>query len=95
MGTMREGETEICTLTWDGVLEAPYSGQFTWRDAVRHRNAVTLLARQLAFKEMGEQATINEVAAHLKKHQARLTAEAENLIATRFEFADWRFPRHA
>ena len=48
---MREDETEICTLTWDGVLEAPYSGQFTWRDAVRHRNAVTLLARQLAFKD--------------------------------------------
>ena len=92
---MREDENETCTLSRDGVLEAPHSTPFTWRHAQRHRHAVLLLARQLAFKETGEQATINEVAAHLKKHQARLTAEAENLIATRFEFADWRFPRHA
>jgi hypothetical protein len=51
------------------------------------------LARQLAFKETGEQATINEVAAHLKKHQFRLIVEAEKVIATRWEFEDWRFPR--
>ena len=90
-----ETETEICSFTFDGILEKPNSSPFTWRDAARHRNAVKLLARQLAFKEIGEQATLIEIAAHLKKHQIRLTAEAENVIETRFEFADWRLPRCA
>jgi hypothetical protein len=54
-----------------------------------------LLARQLAFKEVGEQATANEIAAHLMEHQARLTAEAEKLIAKSSNFEDWRFPRCA
>jgi hypothetical protein len=91
---MREQtETEICSFTFDGILEKPDSSPFIWRDAVRHRNAVKLLARQLAFKEIGERATLIEIAAHLEKHQIRLTAEAENVIETRFEFADWRFPR--
>ena len=57
------------------------------------RNAVRLLARQLAFEEMGKQATAIEVAAHLKEYQTRLVVEAEKLIATSSSFADWRFPR--
>jgi hypothetical protein len=90
---MREEETETCNFTFEGTLEPPHNSPFVWRDAVRHRHAVRLLARQLAFKETGEQATANEVAAHLKEHQARLTVEAEKLIATSPSFADWRFPR--
>ena len=89
---MREEETETCNFTFEG-LEPPQNSSFTWRDAVRHRHAVRLLARQLAFKETGEHATANEVAVHLKEHQARLTVEAEKLIATSSSFADWRFPR--
>ena len=87
---MREEETETCNFTFEGILERPHS--YTWRDAVRHRNAVKLLARQLAFRETEEQATAREVAAHLKEHQARLIVEAEKLIATSSSFADWRFP---
>ena len=49
---MREEET----LTFEGIPEPPRNSQFNWRDAVRHRNAVSLLARQLAFKETGEHA---------------------------------------
>src|SRR5262249_18466745 len=90
-GSMREEETETCNFTFEG-LEPPQS-PFVWRDAVRHRHAVRLLARQLAFKETGEYATANEVAVHLNEHQARLTVEAEKLIATSSSFADWRFPR--
>ena len=89
---MREEiETETRNFTFEEILQRPHN--YTWRDAVRHRNAVKLLARQLAFKETGEQATANEVAAHLKKHQARLILEAETLIATSSSFKDWRFPR--
>src|SRR5215469_11165990 len=56
---MREEiETETCNFTFDGILQRPHN--YTWRDAVRHRNAVKLLARQLAFKETGEQATADE-----------------------------------
>jgi len=86
---MREEET----LTFEGIPEPPRNSQFNWRDAVRHRNAVRLLARQLAFKETGEHATFMEIAAHLTEHQARLIVEAEKLIATSSSFADWRFPR--
>ena len=92
---MREDDNELCTLRWDDIGRPPHSNPFTWRDAKRHRNAVMLLARQLAFKETGEQATANKIAAHLKKHEARLTIEAKRVIATRWEFADWRFPRSA
>ena len=88
---MREKETETC----NGILEPPHNSSIIWRDAVRHRNAVRLLARQLAFKETGEQATANEIPAHLKKHEARLIVEAENVIQTRWEFENWRFPRRA
>jgi hypothetical protein len=89
---MREEiETETRNFTFEEILQRPHN--YTWRDAVRHRNAVKLLARQLAFKETGEQATANEVAAHLKEHQARLILEAEKLIATSSSFKDWRFPR--
>jgi hypothetical protein len=90
---MREGEIETSYFTFEGILKPPHNRPFIWRDAVRHRNAVRLLARQLAFKEKGEQATAIEVAAHLKEHQVRLTVEAEKLIATSSSFADWRFPR--
>src|SRR5215469_5813493 len=53
-GSMREEETETCNFTFEG-LEPPQNSPFIWRDAVRHRHAVKLLARQLAFKETGEQ----------------------------------------
>jgi hypothetical protein len=81
--------------TFEGVPEPPHNSPFIWREAVRHRNAVKLLARQLAFKEVGEQTTANEIAAHLMEHLARLTAEAEKLIARSSSFEDWRFPRCA
>jgi hypothetical protein len=90
---MREEETETYKFTFEGILEPPQNSPSIWRDAVRHRNAVRLLARQLAFKETGERATFVEIAAHFKDHQARLTVEAEKLIATSSNFADWRFPR--
>ena len=86
---MREEETS----TFEGILEPPPNSPFIWRDEVRHRNAVRLLARQLAFKETGEHATFMEIAAHLTEHQARLIVEAEKLIATSSSFADWRLPR--
>jgi hypothetical protein len=86
---MREGET----FTFEGIPEPPHNSSFIWRDAVRHQNAVRLLVRQLAFKETGEHATFIEITAHLDEHQARLTVEAEKLIATSSSFADWRLPR--
>jgi hypothetical protein len=86
---MREGET----FTFEGIPEPPHNSSFIWRDAVRRQNAVRLLARQLAFKETGEHATFTEITAHLDEHQARLTVEAEKLIATSSSFADWRLPR--
>jgi hypothetical protein len=92
---MHEEETETCNFTFEGILEPPHNNPFIRRDAVRHRNALRLLARQLAFKEVGEQATANEIAAHLMEHQARLTVEAEKLIAKSSSFEDWRFPRCA
>jgi len=90
---MREKETVTCNFNFDSILEPPHNSLSIWRDAQRHGHAVMFLARQLAFKETGEQTTANEIAAHLKKHEARLIVEAEKVIATRWEFEDWRFPR--
>jgi hypothetical protein len=90
---MREDENELCTLRWEDINQPPSNNLFVWRDAQRHGHAVMFLARQLAFKETGEQATANEITAHLKKHEARLIVKAEKMIATRWEFEDWRFPR--
>jgi hypothetical protein len=52
-----------------------------------------MLARQIAFQEVGQQATANEFAAYFKQHQARLVVTAGNIIATRRGFARWRFNR--
>ena len=92
---MREKETVTCNFNFDSILEPPHNSLSIWRDAQRHGHAVMFLARQLAFKETGEQATANEITAHLKKHEARLIVEAENVIQTRWEFENWRFPRRA
>jgi hypothetical protein len=62
---------------------------YAWRDAQRHRLAVTMLARQQALKEVGP--TMAEE--YLKKHRKRLTTEAAELIARSPELAKWRFPR--
>ena len=44
---------------------------YAWRDAQRHRLAITMLARQQALKEAGP--TMAEE--YLKKHRKRLTTE--------------------
>src|SRR5215469_4738121 len=78
----------------DGVrTSTPAICSQTYRLWSAPTSAGRLVARQLAFKETGEQATANEVAAHLKEHRARLILEAEKLIATSSSFKDWRFPR--
>jgi hypothetical protein len=86
-------EIEI-NFNFESVLEPQYRRTFIWRDAVRHRHAVMMLARQTALMEVGQQATAIEFAAYFKQHQARLVVEAENIIQTRRGFARWRFPRH-
>jgi len=82
---------EETNFNFEGIAKRP--DKYTWQDAMRHRNAVKLLARQLAFRETGEQASAIEVGIHLKIHLTRLILDAEKLIATSSSFEDWRFPR--
>jgi hypothetical protein len=89
-GTMRDDGDKVCNLNFASALKRRHS---TWRNAQRHRNAVAMLARQIAFMEVGQEATANEFAAYLKQHRARLTAEAEYIIASRAGLARWRLPR--
>jgi hypothetical protein len=90
---MREDEIEVCNFNFESALEAHYPSLFTWRDARRHRHTVMMVSRQLALQEVGQKATANEFAAFLMQHRARLTSEAEYIIATRRGFARYRFPR--
>jgi hypothetical protein len=55
-------EDELCTLTWDDVAR-----QDVWRDAQRNRLAITMLARQIAFKEAGSMSD-----EYFAKYRARL-----------------------
>lgn len=80
-------DDDICTLTWDDIHRPPDKNLFVWRDAVRHHNAQTLLARQAAFAAAGMHAD------SFKKNKARLMAEAADIIASRPGFARWRFRR--
>jgi hypothetical protein len=84
---MRDDRDEVCNLNFPSALRRRHS---TWRNEQRHRNAVTMLARQIAFMEVGQEATANEFAAYLKQHRARLTAEAKYIIASRAGLASWR-----
>jgi len=89
---MRDDGDEVCNFNFDSSLE-PHCRPLTFRDAVRHRHAVTMLARQIAFQEGGQQATANEFASYFKQHQRRLIATAKNVIASRPGYARWRFSR--
>ena len=61
---MREEDCELCTLTMNDMDKPTPNSLYAWRDAQRHRLAITMLARQQALKEaeptMAEQ--------YLKKH---------------------------
>jgi hypothetical protein len=62
---------------------------YAWRDAKRHRLAITMLARQQAVKEAGPMMAEE----YLNKHRKRLTTEAAELIARSPSFVRWRFPQ--
>ena len=90
---MPDNGDEVCNFgNFESALEPQYR-PLTFRNAVRHRRAVTMLARQIAFQEVGQQATANEFAAYFKQHQGRLISEAKNVIASRPGYARWRFAR--
>jgi len=86
---VREEDCELCTLTMNDMDKPTPNSLYAWRDAQRHRLAITMLARQQALKEAGP--TMAEE--YLKKHRKRLTTEAAELIARSPELARWRFPR--
>jgi hypothetical protein len=81
---MQEEENELCTLTFDGVLEPPHN--YTWQDVMRHSNACEMLARQVALKQAGLDWRM-----YFAKHRERLMNEASDLIARSPGLARWRF----
>jgi hypothetical protein len=83
---MHEDDNELCTLRWEDVARPPnpYAiGQ--WFRAERHYQAVTLIARQLAFDAAGP-----TYARYLARHRHRLMAEAADIISSRPGFARYR-----
>ena len=62
---VREEDCELCTLTMNDMDKPTPNSLYAWRDAQRHRLAVTMLARQLALKEAGP----TMVEEYLKKHR--------------------------
>ena len=50
---VREEDCELCTLTMNDMDKPTPNSLYAWRDAQRHRLAITMLARQQALKEAG------------------------------------------
>jgi hypothetical protein len=93
MGMRKDDDNELCTLRWENINRPPSDNLLVWRDAVRHHNALILLARQAARRAVGPQAAAIAIDAYLKKNRARLMAEAAERIAQSPELARWRLGR--
>ena len=93
MGMRKDDDNELCTLRWEDINQPPSNNLLVWRDAVRHHNALILLARQAARRAVGPNAASNEIDVYLKKNRDRLMAEAAERISKSPELARWRLKR--